>query len=422
MRHALIAAGFCFLFSAPAPAQDLAEILDRMKAMEARIQSLEAELQELKSRPEARAEAAAAPAPAQAPTPLPQQAPPPVVSGLPVYGGATLGNKIFNPEIAAIGTFRGAAGFGALPFAPDPVPSMEMQETELAFQAIVDPYARADVFLSFGEHGVDLEEGYMTFNALPGALQLRAGKMRAAFGKVNTLHLHVLPWIDRPMAIQNLLNGEEGISDAGFSLSRTIPAPRQIFLEGTAQIYRGDDGGVFKAFRRSNVATVDHLRAFRDLSESTNLDLGVSYARGHSPLAENLVNQLYGVDATLRWKPLRRAIYHSFTARTELIWARAPIPREILPSGISRPFGYYVSAEYQLNRRWLVGGRFDRSSRLQDDSLRDTGGSFLVTYRPSEFSQLRGQLRRTRYIQQATANELLFQVMFAIGAHGAHPF
>ena len=38
-------------------------------------------------------------------------------------------------------------------------------------------------------------------------------------------------------------------------------------------------------------------------------------------------------------------------------------------------------------------------------------------------SQLRGQYRRTRYgDKEQPANELIFQVLFTIGAHGAHPF
>ena len=51
------------------------------------------------------------------------------------------------------------------------------------------------------------------------------GKMRSAFGKVNTLHNHVLPWVDRPLVTTNLVGGEDGIDDAGFSLQRIIPAP-----------------------------------------------------------------------------------------------------------------------------------------------------------------------------------------------------
>ena len=120
---------------------------------------------------------------------------------------------------------------------------------------------------------------------------------------------------------RGLVAGEEGISDAGLSLSRILPAPKNIFLEGTAQIFRGDTGGLFQAAKRSDVSVVGHLRGYRDISESTNIDLGGSFARGRSPFGDGW-NQLYGLDATLRWKPLRRAIYHSFVGRGELIWAR----------------------------------------------------------------------------------------------------
>jgi hypothetical protein len=203
---------------------------------------------------------------------------------------------------------------------------------------------------------------------------------------------------------------------------------------------------VFQSRQRSDLSTVEHLRAYADISESTNIDLGGSFARGRSPYADAW-NQLYGIDATLRWKPLRRAIYHSFVGRTEFIWARTqvnptfliryPFPAASVTREI-RPFGYYVSADYQFARRWFLGTRFDRSQRgacqptvpetstvcnLPFSSLvQDTGGSVVVTYWPSEFSQIRGQLRRTRYGDSFTTNELLFQLQFSMGAHGAHPF
>jgi hypothetical protein len=321
-----------------------------------------------------------------------------------------------------------------------------MHESELGLQAIIDPYARGDVFLTFGEEGVGLEEGYLTFTSLPGAFQLKAGKMRAAFGRVNTMHNHTMPWTDRPLVTQNLVGGEDGINDAGVSLSRIIPAPEGLFLEGTAQLFRGDSTNVFRASKRSDVSTVAHLRAYRDLSESTNLDLGGSFARGQSPYGAG-TNRLFGVDATLRWKPLRRAIYRSFIGRTELVWARTGFAPGSLEPGLHlgsapsviKPFGFYASGEYQLGRRWFAGARFDRSGRgrcfptdpetesaclerVDAPLLRDTGGSLLLTYWPSEFSQIRGQLRRTRYGEGRTANELLFQLIFSMGAHGAHPF
>jgi len=396
--------------------QDNAALLDRLRAMEDRIKALEAEVAGLKGQPAADA-VAVAPAPAQV---VATQA----AATAPNLGGAQgAAAKVFNPDIAVIGDFIGVGGKNQV----NPSPALEMHESELALQAIIDPYARADFFISFGEHGVDLEEGYLTFPSLPGHLNLRAGKMRAAFGKINTLHNHVLPWVDRPLVMQNLTGGEDGINDAGFSLSRILPAPGGLFLEATGQVFRGDSDNVFHSWHPNNLSTVGHVHGYRDINESTNVDLGFSYARGASPQTAGLFNNLYDIDATVRWKPLRRSIYHSFTGRAELVWDRneatllAPV-RQGFTKPQQTPFGYFVSGDYQFARRWFAGGRLDWSERALNAFQHDDGGSAVLTYWPSEFSQVRGQYRHTKYAEGLTANEILFQFLFSIGAHGAHPF
>jgi hypothetical protein len=338
----------------------------------------------------------------------------------PNLGGAgTAAAKALNPDISVIGDFIGALGGNSEQNAVSlqPIPAFEMHESEVGFQSIIDPYARGDFFISFGEQGVNLEEGYITFTALPGSFVAKVGKMRSVFGKVNMMHNHVLPWVERPLVSNNLVAGEDGIDDAGFSVERILPAPKGIFLEATGQLFRGDAGDVFKSSQRSDVSTVAHLRGYRDLNESTNLDLGVSYARGHNDMGTDFLTHLYGVDATLRWKPLRRSIYHSFVGRSEFIWS----DRQQFPT-TQKAFGYYASADYQLARRWFLGGRFDHSDRSRDAALTDKGGSVVLTYWPSEFSQLRGQYRFTHYANNVDANELFVQLIFSLGAHGAHPF
>ncbi|HEY6211540.1 MAG TPA: hypothetical protein VIW45_04605, partial [Vicinamibacterales bacterium] len=355
---------------------------------------------------------------------------------LPVYGASAAGaSKVFNPDIAVIGDFLGAAGSN--PVQPDPFSlggdhpnALQLHESEASFQAVVDPYARADFFISFGEEGVDVEEGFVTFTSLPGGLLTRVGKMRAAFGKVNSLHNHVLPWADRPLVTYNLVGGEDGIDDAGISVARLIPNP-WLFLEATGQVFRGDSGGegsqLFATTKRSELSYVGHLRAYQDITDDANIDFGVSYARGHNGIASrepesdgSLVTQLYGIDATFRWRPLQRSIYHSFVGRTEWIWSRKNLPDSF--GGPQDASGMYASGDYQFARRWFVGARYDRSGRPENASLTDTGGSVVLTYWPSEFSQVRGQYRRTNYATGDLANELLFQFQFSIGAHGAHPF
>lgn len=425
--------------AAPAGAQPA----ERMKALEEQVRALAAEVQilrgELKAVRDAQtsspggdrllAASPAAPGAVALPSsPEPAALAPQAPGGqLPVYGGAAASAKALNPDISVIGDFLGAVGHNNV----RQVPTLELHESEVGLQAIIDPYARGDFFLSLSEKGVEVEEGYLTFTSLPAGLVAKVGKMRAAFGKVNTIHNHALEWTDRPLVSENLVNGEDGISDAGLSLTRILPAPKGIFLEGTAQVFRGDSGALFAAARGRNkdVSVVGHLRAYKDLSESTNVDVGFSYARGHSAPGDSASflppafhTNLYGMDATFRWKPLRRAIYHSVLARTELVWSRRD---QLSPLGVfetQRAFGFFTSAEYRLNRRWTLGGRYDWSERAANARLNDSGFSTLLTYWPSEFSQIRGQYRFARYAEGSDANELRFQFLFVLGAHGAHPF
>ena len=342
---------------------------------------------------------AAAPQPAAEPAPPPATAP-------------SSAAKFFNPDTAAIGNFVGAAG-------PSPgggEPSLNMQEAELSFQAVVDPYARADFFVTLSPEEVALEEGYITFTALPGGFLTKVGRMRDAFGKVNGLHPHTMPWVDRPLVTRNLTGGEDGLADAGISVARLIPNP-WLFLEATGQVYQGNSA-IFQAPTRGDLAYVGHLRAYQDLGESTNVDLGGSIAYGHNGLTADTTTRLLGVDATLRWKPLRRSIYTHFLARGELTWSRAEEE-----AGPLSAFGAYGYLEYKFARRFTAGLRYDNSQRAGTPGLRDTGGSFILTFKPSEFSLVRAQYRRTSFADtDSPANELLFQLLFAIGAHGAHPF
>lgn len=329
--------------------------------------------------------------------------------------------NVFNPDIGIIGNLTGAVGQTASSPTIAATPSFALQESEASFQAIVDPYARADFFLAYGEEGVEVEEGYATFTALPAGFLLKAGKMRATFGRLNAFHNHTLPWVDRPVVMFNLLGGstedpDTGIKDSGLSVSRLFPVGK-LFVETTGEVFRGDSGTLFQAAKRSDVSVIGHLRSYLDIDEASNFEGGVSYARGKNELGSDFTTQLYGVDLTYRWRPPARSIYRSFAARSELIWSRRQDP-----AGDQRAFGLYGSAEYQFARRWSGGLRYDWSERAAEAEMVDRGASAILTFRPTEFSSLRWQYRRSEFAEQRAANELLFQLIFVIGAHGAHPF
>ena len=446
MRMAQIVCASLVTGLAVMPAAASAQSAQDVQALRQEIDQLRKDIDKLNQEYAARlaaleAKLAVAPPPAEQPAPPPAAAAPPVApaeaAAQPSIANSTqaitAGSKVFNPDMAVIGDFLGAAGTN--PVQPDPFSlggehpnALQMHESEASFQAVVDPYARADFFISFGEQGVDLEEGFVTFTSLPGGLLTRVGKMRAAFGKVNSLHNHVLPWADRPLVTYNLVGGEDGIDDAGISVARLIPNP-WLFLEATGQVFRGDSGGegssLFTTTRRSELSYVGHVRGYQDITEDANVDLGFSYSYGHNGIIDparegSLVTQLYGIDGTFRWRPLQRSIYRSFLGRTEWIWSRRDQTSEL--GGLQVANGGYVSGDYQFARRWFAGARLDRSGHPDNASVTDTGASLLLTYWPSEFSQVRAQYRHTNYGVGATANELLFQFQFSIGAHGAHPF
>ena len=420
-------AACCLLAPATARAQAatddsvaaLRQEIDAMKkAYEERISILEKRITDLETA-QGQAPAAAAPAPPATAEATPPAAPEaPAVAAVsptePVSGGGPAQtSNYFNPAVSVIGNFLAVGGRNHT----ENLPSANLRESEVGLQAIIDPYARADFFLSFGEEGVGVEEGFATFTSLPGGLLVKAGRMRTSFGKVNALHLHVLPWPDEPLPIVNLLGGEEGWIGTGVSVAKLFPVG-DVFTEGTLQVFRGDADGLFAAPKRSDLSYNGHYRVFMDLTEAANLDLGLSYGFGPNGTTESADTRLEGLDLTYRWKPLVTGTYRSASLRGEVYRSR----RE-QPGGNQSAIGWYASGEYQLAKRWFVGARYEAAEHADDDSLRDTGVAGLLTFWPSEFSQLRAELRRRHYaFTDEDANELLLQLQFAIGAHGAHPF
>lgn len=347
--------------------------------------------------------------PTPPPEPVPDAPAPPPAPAAPAAGSP----NYFNPAIAVIGNFLGVSGRNDV----EGRPSLQMRESEVSFQAIVDPYAKADFFVAVTDEEVELEEGFITLTSLPGDLLVKVGKLKAQIGKVNLMHLHVLPWIDVPLPNENLLGGDEGWRDAGISVARLFPLPGDTFSELTLQVFRGESEGLFEAPSRNDLAYLAHYRAYRDFGDDHNLELGSTWGRGSNGTTEGARTTLENLHLVYRWTPLRGRPYRSFILRSELFRSR----RE-QPGGKQTARGFYAGADYRLSRRWWGGARYEFSDRADDETARDRGEAVTLTFWPSEFSQIRAEGRRRRYAEGVTANELLLQLQFSIGVHGAHPF
>ncbi len=348
--------------------------------------------------------------PAPTPTPPPE---PPTAAPAPA---PAVNPTFFNPAIAVIGNFLASAGHNPV----QPSPAFQVEESEISFQAVVDPYARADLFLSFTNDGVEVEEGYVTFLNLPWQTQAKAGKFKVQFGKVNTLHLHVLPWVDEPLPVTDILLQPQFDTWAaeGISTSKVIELPGDTFSEAYFQVLDGTSGGgLFVAPSKSDLTYDGQYRVFRDFGDDHNLEMSFSYAYGHNGTSLTNTTSLQNAALVYRWKPLQGQPYRSFILRSEYFWSQ----RE-QPDGKQKAQGFFVGGDWQLGRRWFTGARYEFSDRAINAALRDKGVAATLTFMPSEFSVLRAEYRYRDYAPGIKASEGFLQIQFAIGAHGAHPF
>lgn len=374
---------------------------------------------------------------------------------------------VMNPNISVVGDFVALAG----PRSDGEANRLSLREAELAFQANVDPYARADFFVAFPDgESAELEEAYVTLLHLPWGLQARGGKVKANFGRMNIVHGHERPQVDAPFVVDQYL-GEEGLRDVGAEVSR-IFAPFGIFTEFSYGLLNGlgeeeeddapivtvtgldgdgntvtvpvavaqDEAEAPRTLR--NFAQVARLRFYGDLTDAANVDVGVSGAL-HQPEGGKQV-RMAGADLTFRWRPAREGLYRGFLWRTEGIASRRVLAEETDLTGavvagrrpVSRK-GLYSYVEWQPARRWKLGVRGDYSEDpeaadevflLPGGSARRTaksisrGVSPCVTFALTEFHRLRLEVQRKTTPSGETEDRGWLQWTIVLGPHGGHPF
>jgi hypothetical protein len=272
----------------------------------------------------------------------------------------------FNPDIGVIGDFRGSyISKGQKNF------DLYLNETEVSLQAAVDPYARADFFLSFsrdpetGKYGVEVEEGYLTTLSLPARLQLKVGKFRNAVGRLNTVHPHALPFIDMPNAYVNFF-GEEGLNDEGVSVSWLLPT-KAFYQELLFQVTSGySESPAFTRSEGNRLLYVSHLKNFFTLNDDNTLELGLTGISGPNDSAR--VSNMAAVDLTYKWKPVKLNTYHSLTWQSEFYFNHA----NLMDNYSMNSFGMYSFIQYQLAKRWFLTGRYDYGQKPYDKTLKKT--------------------------------------------------
>ncbi len=286
---------------------------------------------------------------------------------------------------------------------------LQLRELELAFQGVLDPYARADAFIGLHAGEVHLEEGYMTLLNLPGSLQSRLGKFRVNFGKANTMHRPGYYLVDYPNMVKNFL-GEVGLASVGAEVSVLLPVDTYVELSG--QVTNGAEGSPTFA-EEGNYIYLGHLKTFFELNENHSLELGGTYARGKYDIEHDLFNDLAGFDVTYRWNPTDNP-YTSFMLQGEAIFSRRDL-HDI--DNKLKSCGYYLFGQYQFSRRWYLGLRYDYSEFPYNDREYERAYSAAISFWPSEATRFRLQYTHTDRTFGDESNSIFLQTTFTLGPH-----
>ncbi len=321
-----------------------------------------------------------------------------------------------NPDISVIGDFQGSyisSGKKNL--------DAYLNETEVSFQSVVDPYMRADFFVSFGrdpqtlKYGVAVEEGYLTSLSLPYRLQLKAGKFKEALGRINPTHSHALPFIDLPNAYVNYF-GDEGLNDEGLSLSWLLPN-KKFYQEMIVQATSGrSESPSFKQSEGNRFIYLAHLKNFFTLNDNTTLELGLSGVSGPNDSAR--VTNFAAGDLTYKWKPVKMNTYKSITWQSEFFYSNAAYTNTLTKNSI----GLYSFIDYQLAKRWFLTGRYDYAQKPFDKTIIEQAYSLTAGWYATEFSKFEIEAKTTETTVQSRFYQAWLRWIFVIGSHGAHQY
>jgi hypothetical protein len=111
-------------------------------------------------------------------------------------------------------------------------------------------------------------------------------------------------------------------------------------------------------------------------------------------------------------------VLKSFTWQSELLFA----DMRLSDMEIVRTYGGFSLVEYQFERRWFLGARYDFSGFPEDGSRKEQGGSLLLRFQPTEFQILALEYQYTNRNYDRNFSQVVLRAIFGIGTHAAHKY
>ena len=215
---------------------------------------------------------------------------------------------------------------------------VNQRSAELNIAASVDPFAKGYAVLNAsadpitGEATVGVEEAALQTTSLPWNLELKAGRFFGEFGRLAYIHDHELPFVNRPLVLDQYIGGESRTD--GVQMNYLLPIPHYVSLSmgagygfGAAPTDINDTtNGDFRHF--GGLSFFGRGSTYFDLTPNISLETGASGLwNPQVPDKEGVIalangtpvtlpdfpgstlqekeRSLIGVDFALNWKPLQ---------------------------------------------------------------------------------------------------------------------
>jgi hypothetical protein len=315
-----------------------------------------------------------------------------------------------------------------------------VDSAELFIFSPVDPYFNFYTAIPVTAEGAELEEAYVVTTALPAGWQIKGGKFKSNFSRLDAQHPHAWDFADIALPYRAFLGGEGLGGETGAQLT-WLPALPVYTLIG-AEVMQGENKLLFGADAQEGPHAFSFfVKSSFDMTDNSTLYFGPSMLFGKTSSTSILPDMevvgksaLYGMELVWKWKPTSRK---SLTLQSEYLHlvqtgAATDQTTEAVDSLERRQDGIYVQAIYRVYR-WGIGARWE-SLDLFNDSFKRAGveresgdkpsrATGSIEFNPSAFSRLRLQYTNDRLAPGGRENnEVIAQFIFGIGAHAAHPF
>jgi len=404
----------------------------------ARVDALEARIQQLENQPATTADVPPVPEPRVASVPNASAFNPAISL---ILGGSYTSTSR-NPEdwnIAGFPPSGGEVGPGERSFS--------LGESELTFAASIDPYFSGQLTAAItGENEIEVEEAFVRTTALPDGFTAKLGRFFSGFGYLNEVHAHAWDFVDQPLVYQAMFGGQS--RQDGVQVKWL--APTDLFVEFGAEVGNGDSYPTSRGTHNGLNAATLFAHVGGDAGDYTSWRLGLAWLDGDAEEREGGIADAAGaplfqtftgdtntwvVDGVLKWAPSPRRqlkLQGEYLRREESGDIADGVGVLLADDYRSTQSGWYLQSVYQFAPRWRVGARYDSLDSgtprytLAPDGLLSSDPdrlSLMLDWNPSEFSRLRAQYDWDNARDDGESDRILrLQYVYGIGAHGAHKY